>query len=263
MSTYGYVIAGMSGSLLLTVGVLLFYLKYRQNLDRQQYRMKEAEVAHQKELLHTVITSQEQERRRIGMDLHDEVGSALSSLRLIIENYTSRDHAALPTAEFNRQCKTVIDNVIANVRHISHNLSPLVKGPYGFHDAICDFCDGINYSGRLLIEPRFTEEAAALNLPDTVALALYRVLTELVQNTVKHAKASTVVLACFLSEGEYRLDYYDDGVGLPPGTAAGQGMGLRNMESRLGMIGAGYHIGNHEGKGFRMQIDLPLQTITI
>jgi len=263
MSTYGYVIVGMSASFLLSVGILLFYLKYRQNLSRQQYRMKVAEVQHQKELLHTVIASQEQERRRIGMDLHDEVGSALSSLRLMIENFVSQDRGALPAEQFNIQCKEVIDKVIVNVRHISHNLSPMVKGAYGFHDAICDFCDGVRLGGKLQVEVQFSEASAALSLPDATALALYRVITELVQNTVKHAGASIITLRFDLEGDNYVIRYADNGIGLPEGTGpgrAGGGMGLRNMESRLSMIGAEYSIGNHHDKGFRARIVLPLQT---
>lgn len=257
MNIYAYVITGMSASFLLCVGMFLFYLKYRKNLLQQQYQIKVAEVAHQKALLHTVITSQEQERKRIGMDLHDEVGSALSSLRLMLENFTEQQAKPETATHFKVSYKQVIDGIITNVRHISHNLSPLLKGAYGFYDALEDFCDGINRSGKIQITLDLQQGSADVQLNDASSLALYRVLTELVNNTLKHAGATLINLRFSVEQGQYIIDYKDNGKGLPPDVAAkGKGMGFSNIESRLDMIGAAYVLKNEGGFGIRVTLPL-------
>ena len=257
MNIYFYVIAGMTGSFLLFMSMLLFYLKYRKNLLRQQYQMKEAEVVHQKALLHSVITVQEQERRRIGMDLHDEVGSVLSSLRLMIEDYTESQDSSLQSNDFKRKSKVMIDGVVNNVRSISHNLSPSLKGIYGFHDAVHDFCDVVKASAKIDIEISFNYSIDTVKLEETAALAFYRVITELINNTLRHAQAQRICLAFLVDNGMYRIHYHDNGIGLDKIKREKQGMGLQNIESRLGMIGANYKINNN--KGFEMLMSMPLK----
>lgn len=258
MNIYYYVMAGMVGTFLLFVSMVLFYLKYRKNLLQQQYQMKEAEVHHQKTLLHAVITTQEQERKRIGMDLHDEVGSVLASLRLMVESFTDNDVHALPIAEFNVKCKSVIDKVITNVREISHDLSPALKGVYGFHDAIQDFCDGINSSGKIHIEVNFTYNIAKVKLNESVSLAFYRVISELINNTLKHANATRVDIIFSLKNGLYAIDYKDNGTGfVKTQKSSSSGMGMQNIESRLSMVNAKFKINTKEE--FHMHITLPLE----
>lgn len=258
MNIYYYVMVGMVGTFLLFVSMVLFYLKYRKNLLQQQYQMKEAEVHHQKALLHAVIVTQEQERKRIGMDLHDEVGSVLASLRLMVESFTDNDIHALPVAEFNVKCKSVIDKIIGNVREISHNLSPSLKGIHGFHDAIQDFCDSINSSGRINIEVNFVYNIDRVKLDENVSLAFYRVIAELINNTIKHAKATKIDLVLSLKNGVYIIDYKDNGSGfIKTSKSSSQGMGMQNIESRLNMVNAKFKINNKEG--FHMHITLPLE----
>ena len=259
MDIYIYIIVGMSTSFLLMAGLFIFYLRYRKGLLLQQYKMQEAEIAHQKDLLHTVITSQEKERSRIGMDLHDQVGAALSSLRLMVENLAEKDFRRIPEAELSTQVKKNIDGIIDNVRNIAHDLSPRIKGEYGFYDSISDFCDVINHSGKVRIMLAFANRAAETFLQGNTATAVYRVLAELVTNTLKHAQASEIGISFTLDPDAYHIVYSDNGIGLPPASkGSGQGMGFRNIESRLNMIDAKYSLPEQE-KGLQMIISLPVQ----
>ncbi len=87
MNIYLYVIVAMCGSFLLSVALLLFYLRYKKNLLHQQFQIQNAELEHQKKLTQVIIHSQEQERKRIGKELHDDVGNSLASLRLYLDKY--------------------------------------------------------------------------------------------------------------------------------------------------------------------------------
>lgn len=253
------VILAMTGTGLLVVFFILLYIRNQNKLLIQKKRLQEAEIKYQKELLHAVIASQEQERKRIGMDLHDEVGSALASLRMIVENFTRTNTPAPEAGAFNQQCKGIIDRVITDVRGIAHNLSPLTKGVYGLADALEDLCDRINQSGRIQVSLGLDANGTLSGLGDTTALALYRVLAELINNTIKHAQARHISITFALQEDQLVIDYADDGKGITlPAGAMSKGMGMRNIESRLGMIGADYTF-KGENRPFEMQIRLPVK----
>ena len=153
------------------------------------------------------------------------------------------------------QSKYVIDQVIKNVRSISHNLSPFTAGAYDFIDAIEDICDHINQSREITIDLQYPPNGALSKLPDMKALALYRVITELINNTVKHAHARNIALSFDVKDSQLVIDYKDDGIGMAAG-AAKKGMGMRNIESRLGLINAGYTIDSQ--RGFALQAKMPL-----
>lgn len=250
MDIYIYIMAGMFASFLMSMSLLLFYVRYRKNILQQQYMLKEAETKHQKSLLRAVIISQEKERSRIGMDLHDQVGATLSSLRLLI------DSDRYDSTEINRRLKAQIDKVIDGVRHISHDLSPLIKGAYGFMDALSGFCDTVGSSGKINISLVFCDPAAETLLQGNTAIAMYRVLAELVNNTIRHAHAGNITIRCAYTDGVYTIDYTDDGIGLSAAVDM-KGIGFQNIESRLEMIQAVYDI-DRESKGFRMTIRLTI-----
>jgi len=257
VNIYLYVIGGMGASFLLCIGTILFYLKYRRNIVLKQYQIKAAEVQHQKELLQAIITSQEEERKRIGMDLHDEVGSKLSSLKLTIDHFAEQEIQKIHGHQFNIQFKTMIDSIISNVRNISHNLSPLLHGTYGLFSAIQDFCDEVNNSARLNISVQIEEECTGVQLSNIEELTFYRVITELINNTIKHANASNASLTFLMKSNKFSIVYSDNGKGMLPGVT--RGMGLKNIESRLSMIGAQYTILSNGGIGFQMSILLPVK----
>jgi len=259
MNAYTYVIVGMSGSFSLFIGIVLLFFKYKKNLQLRLLQIKEAEIQYQKDLLKAIINSQEEERKRIGMDLHDEVGANLSSLRLVIENFADENIEGLSVIQFSKKCKNTIDGIITNVRGISHNLSPILSDAYGLCDAIHDFCAEINTWGKVAVDISVGRAAEELKLEHFTQLSLYRVITELINNTIKHAEAKNIFIDISLSDNLYKIVYRDDGKGMSPEiNTTKKGMGVKNMESRLDSIGAGYIIRSKPGKGFEMDIDLPI-----
>lgn len=258
MNIYTYVMVGMSASFILSLSLIFFYLRYKKNILHQQYLIKAAEVLHQKALTHAIINSQEEERRRIGMDLHDQIGSTLASLRLGVEHFTEEHKDLLSISDFNNRCKRIIDKAINDTRNISHNLSPTLNNSYGFYELICDHCQDVVNTGKLNINLEFPSHFASLLPSSNHILALYRVIAELINNTIKHAKASFAYLSFRLGNNELHIDYGDNGIGLDQKTAnVNKGMGMQNIESRLGMIGANYKI-SQPNNGFHISITLIL-----
>jgi signal transduction histidine kinase len=251
MNIYYLIIGAMLFSLLLTFAVVLFYLRYKKNLAGEQLKSSRAETQHQRALLQAVIYSQEEERKRIGMNLHDEVGSSLSSLRLMLEAYDKKTGYTL------LQCKTLIDTIMHELRDISHDLSPLQSGIDHLTDALEDRCESIQKGAGIRVNFDCGINPNNLVLTEQETLALYRVISELFNNTLKHAQAKQIHLHIFAREKEMVITYEDDGKGMPPEPTGGYGMGMRNIESRLNLIGASYQlILPHQG--FLMEIRLPL-----
>jgi signal transduction histidine kinase len=252
---YYLMILGMLGVFLLIALLIMLQIRNQNKLLHQQRKLTEAEISHQKDLLQAVITSQEAERQRIGSDLHDEVGSVLSSLRLLIEKHIQADRQE---EGFSKQSKQLIDRVITNVRQISHNLSPRISGSYGFFDAVHELADTVNQSGTLQLKLAFDESIAETPMRENAAMAVYRVLAELINNTIKHAKASAISIVVTAGNGKMDIMYSDDGIGMPPEKQPGRGMGMQNIESRLNMINASWQTPEKFTKGFSMQITVPL-----
>ncbi|GAA4339816.1 hypothetical protein GCM10023149_50780 [Mucilaginibacter gynuensis] len=252
-SIFILVIIAIAGTLLLVVSFILINIRNQNRLLKQRQRLQKAELEHQKELLNAVIESQEIERKRVGRDLHDDVGTALSSLRLIIDMFNPED-TATGHKDFISSTKNIIDKVIKDVRNISHNLSPTTLSYYGLVSAVEEHCNYINQSGKLCV----TLVNDAAQLVEQVALpaatALYRVLEELLNNTIKHAGA-TETSVIFSQENDILLiTYKDNGKGIDSSVLTSPGMGLQNIESRLSNIGAVYTIDTAAGKGFAIQI---------
>jgi signal transduction histidine kinase len=249
-------IISMAGTGLIVIGFILVQVRNQKKMLEKQRQLAAAELKQQKDLLEAVITSQETERQRIGSDLHDEVGTVLSSLRMLIEKQE------LPVQDvaretFNRQSKEMIDRVVKQVREIAHNLSPHINGEHGLHDALHALCDTVNLSGTVRITTLFDEGSIHGNLPDATALSLYRVLAELINNTLKHAHAKNITISIETTNNQLEITYTDDGIGFLHDGAGIAGMGLRNIESRLSMAGANWRIGAKETSGFLFSIAVP------
>jgi signal transduction histidine kinase len=253
-NVYILLLLSMGGVFMLVVAFILIFIRHQNKLLKQQRQLQQAQIAHQQELLLTVIESQEAERKRIGQDLHDDVGTALSNLRIIIERF-GQDNYHNPET-FKVTGKKIIDKVIQDVRYISHNLSPSGIELYGFMGALEEFCEFISTAHRLQVD--IADHTA--NLPDqlnqTAAISLYRVMEELLNNTIKHARASRVNIGFEAVDGLLLVSYSDNGRGIAPANQDKRGMGLLNIESRLGIIGATFSIIALEDSGFNILIKI-------
>ncbi|WP_374950428.1 sensor histidine kinase [Mucilaginibacter sp.] len=250
------VLLGIIGTFLLVVSFILFTIRNQNKLLKQRQNFQQAEIAHQKNLLHAIIESQEAERKRIGQDLHDDVGTSLSGLRLMIEMF--KPSADDSYQQFAGTSKSVIDKIIKDVRNISHNLSPTTLRYYGLAAAITEHCTIINQSGKLEVILVNDADYLLQKLELPAATAIYRVLEELLNNTIKHSGASSAEIR--FSDAANNLDilYSDNGKGLQKSLQeAVKGMGMQNIESRLLNINATFTIHPYNGQGFCTNIKYP------
>lgn len=242
------VLFAMLGTFILAAAFIFFFLKYQRNISRQKEAMQKAELEYGGQLLSATLLSQEEERKRIGQDLHDDVGASLSNLKMMMaQNET-------PTTDKH---KPLIDNIITTVRNISHSLSPPGLDLFGLEFTLQELFDNFNSAGGIKVH--FENEAGkkidALN--KKTALALFRIMQELLSNTIKHAVAKNCAITFFSENNSVIVTYQDDGKGIPAGSNKKTGMGMQNIEARLKMIRATFEIISEEGKGFFIKIIVP------
>lgn len=242
--------------LILVASFLLFYIRNQSVVWKQKRQLQETQIAQQKELLNAVIDSQEVERKRIGQDLHDEIGGTLSAIKLMLNSL--RNQLSNEQDEVMSEAKQLIDKMIVDVRHISHDLSPPGLAVFGLFTTIEAFVTLINNTGEIKISLVQEEAVEEINLPEKTALALFRVLTQLVDNTIKHANATEITIE-FKSEATLLINYSDNGKGFDIDKLKERsGIGMQNIQSRLQMVNAQYQIETSVGRGFRIAISCPL-----
>ncbi|MBX2932346.1 MAG: two-component sensor histidine kinase [Chitinophagaceae bacterium] len=229
---------GTIAMILLAVALILFTIFHQRRVFRYQQRIQLLEVKHQKMLLKAAIKLQEQERKRLAADLHDDAGPLLATAKLYLnENFMNLDKTAQLQALFS--AKQIIDDTIQLVRNISHSLMPPTLKNFGLSSAANDFFQKISNSGTLSASTKFYDYKVRLKAEKE--LILFRVIQELVNNILKHSEASFIHLTEHDVEEKVVLRLHHDGNGLTQEeflqyTKEKSGLGLKNIQSRIRVL---------------------------
>ena len=256
------VVIATSGVLTLTFGIVFFFVRYRSKLMRQHREMMSREREYQQKLLVASIHSQENERKRISEDLHDHVGGALSGLRYVISAISGPGNYDQTMSEIAQKARAGIDDIISDVRNISHSLSPAGLELWGFHEALYEYTDKTAASSGVPIDVTDRTNGLLQQLGFDDALSLFRVIQELITNTLKHACASQITILSDIRNDQITLVYADDGVGVQMADGQNNGIGLYNIESRLSLLNASYKVSSAPGKGYTFTISIPASILT-
>lgn len=246
-------LAGIFGMVLLSIAIVVFFVVYQRRIFAKEREQEEKEKAHQKQLLVAAVEVQESERRRIAGDLHDDIGSLLSATRLYLRQITP-EATEEKTIETKDQALSILDEMIQNTRRITHDLMPPALEKFGFQAAAEDMCERINRSGGITVNFRSDSDN---RLEERKEVALYRVLQELINNTLKHAKAKTIDVAIDRKQDYFSFTYSDDGKGFDLAAVQSAGLGLRNIESRISLIGGHLVSTTSPGNGLTVAVTLP------
>lgn len=225
-------------------------------LWQQRKLFQETEILQQKQLLNAVIESQELERKRIGQDMHDEIGGNLSAIKLML-------NALKPQSDISQDlitpAKELIDQMITEVRHIAHELSPPGLAMFGLFTTLEGFVSIINNTGQIDINITYDGITEERLLNEQKELALFRVITQLIANTLKHANATRIDLAFKVIDQKLSINYKDNGKGFDVALLdKKEGMGMQNIKSRIQMIDASYTITTAINEGFAIAINCPI-----
>ena len=235
------VVIGTIAVMLMAFSVVFFVLLYKRKVLQNELEIKAIETKHQREMLGATLKSQEAERNRLGVELHDSVGATLSSIKLNLQisKRTQKTDNLDPVL-------THLDDAISQVRTISHQMMPIVLKKYGIRKAIEDLFEKIS-NEELNAEITNWEE---LPFGEDESLMLFRVIQELCNNSIKHASASKIGLSVSHTEDGVLLSYADNGVGYPEKVLKkSEGMGLLNIMNRVQTLGMKADFLNKEDGG--------------
>jgi len=229
------------------IGIIIVY--FVVSIISQQRRNLEL---HKRNIL-TEITALEKERARIAADLHDELGPLLSAVKMKINSFELADpDDQEEVAKTNHH----IDSMIKRVREISFDLMPSALIRKGLVVAIREFADYIMKTNALRIEVHATEN---LNLTEQKAVNLYRIIQEVIHNTLKHAKASRLLIELHKEKNKLVLKTQDDGVGFnPDDLGKNMGLGLRSLLSRTEIMNGIMYLDTKKEEGTTMTFEIPL-----
>jgi signal transduction histidine kinase len=186
----------------------------------------------------SLLTAQEEERRRVSRELHDQICQQLASLAIDIGGLAADPP---PRADAQRQLKDLQTRVVKaseETRHIAYELHSSILDDLGLEASLRDQCH--QFSARNPdIALKFTAGSLPAAVPREVASCVNRVVQESLQNIAKHARAKRVTVALGWRKGKLVLEVADDGSGFNPQTGKGQGgLGLIGMEERARLVGA-------------------------
>lgn len=241
---------------LIALGVVVLTQQFRKNLYREQLENEELKRFHQMELVRSSILVQEQERKRIAQDIHDDLGAVLSIIKMHLlqteRKYIDID-AQLPLEIQN--VRKLTENVIENMRRVSHELMPPQLEKFGVVQTLEQMCLQLTNSGKIRCEFSASESMnSEYSNDELLQVTLYRICMELINNTIKHAGATSLNLSMTFSGSEIRVAYRDDGKGILPGNTA-YGAGLKNIQSRVSLLEGNIFL--EEGPGFSAVIEIP------
>ncbi|MFO7613732.1 MAG: tetratricopeptide repeat protein, partial [Bacteroidales bacterium] len=235
----------LNAALFTGIGIIvlaLFLLLYFRQLSRKDKiiaKQKIQQLEEEKKLLaaRLLVEGQEEERKRIARELHDGLGVLLSATKLQFTSIKDKSPENKPLIEKATQ---LLEQASNDVRKISHNMMPGLLTKLGLYEATADLIERINETEN--INARFQISGKKSRLPENKEIMLYRIVQELVNNTLKHARAGKIELTIETSPDTLRLHYMDDGVGFDVQKlldAETGSFGLKSLQSR-----AGYPVAN-------------------
>jgi PAS domain S-box-containing protein len=214
------------------------------------------DITEQKRLEKQIEEISEQEKRRIGQDLHDGLGQYLTGIafmsRLLQRKLAEK---SLPEAADAEKIATLVNRTVFQARDLARGLCPVELENNGLHAALQD----LSATAEKLFNIQCSVECdASVSIPDNnAALHLYRIAQEAVNNAIKHGKAQHVTVGLGRQNGTIRLTITDDGTGFPTTESKSKGIGLRVMNYRAGMIGGSLTIESRGNKGTIVCCQLP------
>ena len=226
-------------------------------IQKQKYlkQLKNEEIANmrtEQELkeLNAMMHGQEEERNRIASDLHDRLGARLSSIKLLFQS------SDIPAA-----ADKVLQNIneaIKETREISHNLSTDLLSRFGLETALKDTIRTINEAEK--IKADLSIYGLQNRLSVDIERNIYHIILELINNTIKHAKANLINLQISQSENEINVFYEDDGVGFDVQNVADSGMGMRSIYARVNTINGAVYFNSKPGGGINVVLSIPVES---
>ncbi|MBO7142686.1 MAG: response regulator [Bacteroidales bacterium] len=205
----------------------------------------------------TITTTEERERTRMAMELHDGIGALLSSINIYINLILSGEMEKSEVRNILSLTKNLVDEAIQSAKEIANNLHPVILTRFGLVATISSFIEQIEQAGIVKIGFSYSKFKKLEN--KNLELTLYRIIHELINNTLKYAKARNIAISLTSQPTTIQLEYADDGLGIDLGEIKDKktGMGMSNIEGRIKALNGICNFQTKPQKGFHVFIEIP------
>ncbi|HEY0680492.1 MAG TPA: sensor histidine kinase [Chitinophagaceae bacterium] len=249
-----YILIG--GAALLLIISLLSYRNFRQKQKLQQQRINELETEKKLTATEAVLKGEEQERTRLAKDLHDGLGGMMSGIKY---SFLTMKRNLIMTPE-NQQAfersMDMLDSSIQEMRRVAHNMMPEALLKFGLDTALKDLCNDINQSGALHI----TYQSIGMEnvvIDQTASITIYRIVQELINNTMKHASATNSIVQLSKTDDKLTITVEDDGKGFDVTCLKmAKGIGWTNIMNRIEFLKGKIDINSGANKGTSVLIEV-------
>jgi signal transduction histidine kinase len=246
-----------SGITIFALAIFLFlYIQQRRTKDRIIAEQKIKQLEEEKKLMAAkiLVEGQEEERKRIATELHDGLGVLLSATKMQFSTIIDKSPENKDLIE---RATKMLEQASGDVRKISHNMMPGLLTRLGFYEAVEDLFEHVDDTGKL--KANCVISGNRTRLPENKEIMLYRIIQELVNNTMKHAEASGIQLQVHILPGILDIIYEDNGKGFDyQAKLESQSLGLKNIQSRVNFLNGSMKVDSSPGNGTRYFINIAL-----
>jgi signal transduction histidine kinase len=210
------------------------------------------------ELSVRLVNAQEDQRRTLAYELHDEIGQQLTGLNMVLEN-GRRLTAAQLSAQLSEAQRLVAD-LIGQVRQLSLDLRPPMLDDMGLLATLLWHIQRYTQQTNIVVDFKYHELDA--QLPPHVAITAYRIVQEGLTNIARHAQTATAVVRVWVSAGQLKISIEDQGCGFDVAATplVGQSLGLAGMHERTQLLGGQLSLDSRPGEGTHIRVTLPIDT---
>ncbi len=240
-------------------GISLFGFKnYKQKQNLQQQKISELETQQQLTATEAVLKGEEQERTRLAKDLHDGLGGMLSGIKYSFNTMKGNMIMTPDNAQAFERSMDMLDSSIKEMRRVAHNMMPEALVKFGLDTALKDFCNEIQQSGALQISYQSIGLENTV-IDQTVGITIYRIVQELINNTMKHAVAKNAIVQITKTDEQLSVTVKDDGKGFDKAIIQNPiGMGWSNITNRVEFLKGKIDVDSQSGKGTSVLIEINL-----
>ncbi len=252
-STLNKILIGSATSLLF-IG-LLGYRNFKTKQKLQQTQITQLEKDKQLLAVDAMLKGQEEERSRLAKDLHDGLGGMLSGVKLSFVNMKENMVMDAPSVHSFEASILQLDNTIAELRKVAHNLMPEALVKFGLKNAVLDFCNSMQLSSKTKII--FEQMGNDRPLSNTADLYIYRIIQELINNAMKHAEPNQILVQLTKAEKNILITVENDGKDFDTSAIKNAtGIGMQSVQQRVNYFTGKIDITSDKKNGTSINIEL-------
>jgi signal transduction histidine kinase len=247
-------------SLYTGIAVAVLSISLTGRLEKQYQDEHDATLAAKQDLQRLsarLVAAQEQERQTLSRELHDQVGQALTAIKIDVAR---AEQGLLPSQtdliERLRRARQGADETLEIIRRLSMLLRPSMLDDLGLSAALGWYTK--QFSASTAIRVSLNDDGSADLLPDAEKTSLYRIVQEALTNCARHSEARSILIQLASEEQQYVVRIEDDGKGFTPARSA-RGLGLIGIEERVAEMGGALNLDSKPGAGTRIFISIPLR----